>query len=150
MEAGYQEGRGVPRLVGEAPNASGQVFWEATYFRGRIPRLPGKNLLSEFPGRQSKGCAFPIGPAREAARRYKRGTPKSVPLVLLGRRVSRAFGLSGTAPILEWIEHEGRAVMVFPHPSGINQWWNDPSNRKRADRVSLQLATKGKSDEDSA
>jgi uracil-DNA glycosylase len=125
-------------LVGEAPNAQGQVFWQATYFRGRVPRLPGTNLLKRFPGAQSKGAAFPLAEAREAVRRLERRTPKRVSMVLLGKRVGAAFGAKGG--YFEWTTVRGRRVMVFPHPSGINQWWNDPENRALAAEVSQELA----------
>lgn len=62
--------------------------------------------------------------ARERALAIRLEHPDAV-LVLLGRRVARAFGHG--AP---WWSFEGRAVAV-PHPSGRNRAYNAPEARAR-------------------
>jgi hypothetical protein len=47
-------------------------------------------------------------------------------IVLAGRRVPKAFGVSG-----EFLTVEGKYALI-PHPSGLNHWWNDHVNRERA------------------
>lgn len=131
-------------IVGEAPNASGQVFYRSSgsYFRGRVPPLAATNLFHEWPGADGKGSAFPIQEARERVRKLERRNPKRVAFVLLGKRLGRAFGLDGKyrPGYLQWQEVRGRMVCVFPHPSGINQWWNDPANVAAAEAFWKEIA----------
>lgn len=59
-------------------------------------------------------------------------------VVLLGRRVARAFGLQDQR-LFDFVDH----VAVMPHPSGRSHWWNDPGNERRARAFmrSLRAAT---------
>ncbi len=56
-------------------------------------------------------------------------------IVLLGLKVAAAFGLH-KLPLLEWqnvVAHGTRFKAArCPHPSNVNQWWNDDANVKRA------------------
>lgn len=52
-------------------------------------------------------------------------------MILVGRAVARAFGLS-ELPLFEVVEHRGARVSVIPHPSGLNRQYNDPSVRRLA------------------
>jgi hypothetical protein len=63
-----------------------------------------------------------------AARMRPRGR-----VLLLGRGVATAFG-QARRPILQWFDLRGARAAVFPHPSGISHWWNDPRNVARARR----------------
>lgn len=54
--------------------------------------------------------------------------------VLLGRKVAAVFGLN-LAPWFTWHEKGGRNLLVMPHPSGKNLWWNDEDNQQQARRV---------------
>jgi len=133
------DGRAAPLLVGEAPNREGRGRLANTTRSGSViaslggRHLPRTNLLREWPGPSGKGSAFPLMPAREAADRLLRRTLKSRPLVLLGTRVAGAFRLRRQDyELLEWLELRGRRVAVFPHPSGVNHWWNEPDNREAA------------------
>jgi uracil-DNA glycosylase len=109
-----------------------------------------ENLLSAYPGRNgAQGDRFPIRDARAAADRMVGGLAASKTLldlriILLGRNVARAFGLRAL-PYLRWkpglyYTFLTRAeaflpypIAVFPHPSGVNRWWNDPENVVRAE-----------------
>lgn len=131
-------------LVGEAPNASGEGRRPNTTFTGgRIAKmgghdLPRTNLLREWPGPQGRGSAFPMSLARPAAKRLWRRKPKRVAFVFVGKRVSQAFGWKGE--FFEWGDLDGRQVVSMPHPSGINQWWNDPANHEAASAFIAALA----------
>lgn len=123
-------------IVGEAPNRSGKGMRANTTRTGqRIAELggvdlPRTNLLRAYPGDDGKGAAFPVDAARESVRRLERRTPKRVAFLILGKRAARAFGVK--SDFLEWTSVRGREVAVFPHPSGINMWWNDARNRAAA------------------
>jgi hypothetical protein len=56
--------------------------------------------------------------------------------VLCGRRVVEAFEIPETSS--RWLSEcvvAERRVLVFPHPSGISRFWNDPANVERAARA---------------
>ena len=57
-------------------------------------------------------------------------------VVALGKTVAAAFGMSDTQAPLVWA---GRTVLV-PHPSGLNRWYNDPSNVTRATEFMRRVA----------
>lgn len=98
------------------------------------------NLLPSFPGKRGKGDAFPMGPAREAAQREAIGGRV---VVLLGRKVAEAFGLKGL-PYLQWCRHRGGRVVVVPHPSGVNRWWNEAANVAAAREVLVTALALGR------
>lgn len=66
-------------------------------------------------------------------------------VVLLGKRVAKAWGLDG-AP---WfVPHGSDAIFdyrssfytyVVPHPSGLNRWWNNGKNRRASRRFFRSL-----------
>jgi uracil-DNA glycosylase len=105
-------------------------------FPGEWARLFRRtNLLESWPGRapSGRGDLFDARAAAESAGRLiDRGLQLKVDLVvLLGRRVERAFGRPrvlwfAEIPALPW------RTRVAPHPSRISRWWNDEENRSRA------------------
>lgn len=102
---------------------------------------------------------FPMDEARETARMMIIDT---MTVVLLGAKVSAAFGVRGlpwlsTAPFWRHPPPVGllrcphvlprepdRAwvgtAWVFPHPSGRCRWWNDPVNREAAAALLRRIA----------
>lgn len=111
-----------------------------------LARFDRVNLVFAHPGKLIKGDAF-VGAvaAREAAFAL---WPRIVGrrAVLLGHRVARAFH-AGHLPYFRWHRLEdGTRIAIAPHPSGVNLWWNDPKNVKRARRFWHELAA----DEDPA
>ena len=123
-------------VVGQAPGTSGEAFARSTTTVRRLATLCGVscsgsdelhelfdfvNLLDSYPGRSASGVgdAFDFKAARAAAS----GIPLvSRPVVLLlGSNVARAFGLPNN--VLQW---QGN-ILVLPHPSGINHFWNEPA-----------------------
>lgn len=104
------------------------------------------NLLPEWPGRRG----FPNGEKakgddlarhrlrmRFSARVIERVIENRA-IVLLGEEVARAF-------LFDYVVFSGALcsnnnfVVVFPHPSGINRWWNDEEHVDLARRVLRHL-----------
>lgn len=135
-----------PLLVGEASNLPGGEVLRGASGR-RLADLAGEdldrfhelfecvNLLARWPGRSGgvKGHVFDPAAARRAAARLDlRGRT----VVLLGKRVARAFGLADPP----WLQplRLGRgeaAAFVVPHPSGIVRWYNEAGNRRAVGRL---------------
>jgi hypothetical protein len=128
-------------ILGEAPGPGGGH----DILAGRIGRLlcaaagiPGyadlarlarlENLLDCYPGSAWKGSAFPRDAARAAA--VLRVPRMSGTVLLLGHRVAAAFGVR--AAYFTWGRIGRARAAVFPHPSGVNRWWNDRENRRLA------------------
>lgn len=102
-------------------------------------RFRAVNVLDRWPGSAGKGSKFP---RRTAEARLGRviSASRGVSIVLLaGRRVSGLFGL-GRAPYLKVVRDGRRRTAVVPHPSGVNRWWNDHGNVRRARRFFGRLA----------
>jgi hypothetical protein len=130
---GRRNGRGAPFEGPCARRLAGLAGLEERELRRRVRLV---NLLGRWPGPSaSKGDAFPIARAREAARRF----PLRGRVLLAGRGVARAFGVD--APFLEWVELGRARVAVFPHPSGVSHWWNDPANARRAAEFLAEAAS---------
>jgi hypothetical protein len=53
-------------------------------------------------------------------------------VVLLGRRVQRAFGLERQEALSTIVRSSGTTILCLPHPSGLNRWWNDPAHVREA------------------
>ena len=89
------------------------------------------NVLDRYPGEAPGGDRFPVRTARAAAdllrMRYEGRS-----LLLIGFGVARAFRVR-PEPLFVWRPYGGLSVMVSPHTSGRNRWWNDPKNRERAE-----------------
>jgi hypothetical protein len=89
-----------------------------------------RNLLS-----QAKWSA-PL--ARESARKLVEETSEGDSLVLLGARVSAAFGIDFRAHLFA-VKEAGRtfggtwrrATLVIPHPSGLSREWSAPGTAQR-------------------
>lgn len=136
-----------PLVVGEAPSKN-----EVTErpLEGRVGRrladlcgltLPEfleqferVNLLHVRQDTREKGFEFDDVEAwREAGILRAQGAfmqPRTV--LLLGKRVARAFGCPTEYFARWWIDRA--EAFVVPHPSGINRWWNDHANVDKAAR----------------
>jgi uracil-DNA glycosylase len=88
------------------------------------------NLIEAYPGKKGRGDYFDMATAREAAMlirdRLRQDPPRLV--LLMGRKVKRAMGVNGDVEYLEWFNLEESLAACFPHPSGLNHWWNEPGN----------------------
>lgn len=94
------------------------------------------NVLGHFCGKTKKGDRFPLFVARVNANRirYSLGGCR---VLFIGVGTARAFGIIDKP--LSWRRHlvgngETFNAAVIPHTSGINRWWNDESNKRKARR----------------
>lgn len=93
-----------------------------------------RNLNARWNGKEGKGDKFDqVEGERNAVAILAEGHGK---IVLLGLEVQRAFGQKGE-PLAEtvWFHPATNAAtnfLLFPHPSGISTWWNEPFNVYRA------------------
>lgn len=135
-------------IVGEAPGRATSQFDESLvrqdladlcdcHLLTFTKHFARTNLLPEWPGRSEsgKGDLFPLAEARKNAAllvmslewlRFKR-------IVLLGRRVERAFGWRPGAwfqwyPLATRDDGVERKLAVSPHPSKVSRWWNSSDN----------------------
>ena len=109
---------------------------------GRLARILGMSRTEYLRAFNRRNLL--AGPWREAAARLEaaRLTRETgvAPLILLGAKVARAFGLTGTAP---WqslrVAPQGRTLVTLPHPSGRCRAWGDPNASARARALVLPL-----------
>ena len=100
-------------------------------------RFEWKNLVDEVQRKSGKGDAFPMERAKKKATKIwlSMNQPYGVrdyrAVVMLGKQVARAFAPDYAG--LDYLDHIGRFIL-FPHPSGINRWWNEPHNVRKAKR----------------
>lgn len=100
-----------------------------------------RNLIDRWPGSAGeKGDAFPRRLAQERAESEIRGFQRDDRVLLLGREVAAAFGLSAVPCLTETALGDGRAT-VLPHPSGANLAYNEPSTRERVSLLLRRLLT---------
>jgi hypothetical protein len=139
-------------LVGQAPSRRGDPRKPLAGPNGqRIARLAGmsydeliacrrKHLNTRYNGKRGKGAAFD----------HKEGNVNAADVlldwrvervVLLGKNVARCFGFRDS-PFLAEINIYGRRFLIFPHPSGVNRWWNERRNEQRAQHL-LQRFLRG-------
>lgn len=122
-----------PLLVGEVnPFGSNPAF--ALYplpersSGGRLMKILGltyRQYLKRFDRINLCEWEWRMGQARHRAEWLVSTYPDRV-IVLLGAKVSRAFGV----PYEPFTTHG--AYRVLPHPSGLNRAWNDPSAVEKA------------------
>jgi uracil-DNA glycosylase len=129
-----------PLLVGEACKGNGKPFHgKSGRFLAKLVELPLEafleavetvNLLKVWPGKEGKGDAFPMMEAAEAAARLN---VKGKQVLAAGKRVARAFGVEKPVYLTK-VPVNGGTLWIVPHPSGINAWWNDEGNKRKARR----------------
>lgn len=115
-----------------------------------LERFCRVNLIKRFPGKQSKGDAFPIEEARKGAiGLLMTGVFATTKIVLLGDAVARTFGYAS----FEYKFHKfypcrvsPHGIAFCPHPSGVNRWWNDAGNFEAARRFWRRLARESDGD----
>lgn len=112
-------------------------------------RVTAVNVLRRWPGKSAKGDRFPIDSARRAARRMMTGTDYGAcdRVIFAGQGVVRAFARNPKwareliAQPCVWLASafDVRAYAYLPHPSGVNRWYNEQSNRDLASRFLRDL-----------
>lgn len=149
-------------VIGEAPSANGSaddVPLRGGIYRTRLMREHGlecwvdqlfhvANAISEpQPRDKNGGSSFDLGAAlreldlERVARQYTR-------VVCLGARVWTALSVIAKESAIDctlpeqprWLDvaelgNDTCCALRFPHPSGLNRWWNDPIDRERAYEV---------------
>ena len=134
-------------MIGEAPSANGdrtdpiggraeRVLCELAGFDDLGSRFLRTNLISDWPGPNGKGSAWPRDVARERAMMQASFLTGHRPaVVLLGKRVADAFGVD--SEYFVWREPDliKAPHVVIPHPSGVNRALNDPDVRRRTGEV---------------
>lgn len=133
-----------PLIIGEAPSknedpekpiegrigkrlaaCAGLKYDEFLVFFERV------NLLHERQEVVGKGFVFELPAAREAAHKLEETFQPGQIILLLGGRVAEAFAIHDEYFTKHEVKNEA-VVYIMPHPSGVNRWWNDPGNHKRA------------------
>jgi uracil-DNA glycosylase len=92
------------------------------------------NLLDKWPGKKGKGDDFNMEEARLKAKSIEEQLKAEEGhrfILLMGRKVERAFGWAGLNYLDANLWHTNW-VILFPHPSGVNTWWNEVQNRDDA------------------
>ena len=146
-------------LVGQAPSKNGGYGDKAldagipTSASGRLLKLMGiprdeyldtftrVNLLDYWPGAlaSGRGDKFPIAEARESAKRILAQFQFPWKILCVGQRVGECFIHKSRLKYYEWtlcasnFPPAMRDVAIIPHTSGLNRYWNDPSNVKLAE-----------------
>lgn len=132
-------------LIGQAPGRDGDP--SAPLLGGRVGRklaaLLGMsnveygrrfariNVLDSWPGRSGKGDRFPLREARVVAV-AKLSTISGKRVLFVGFATASAFNFKH--PPLRWEQFNGGKAAILPHPSGINRWYNNRKNVKKAVR----------------
>lgn len=140
-----------PLIIGEAPNRTGprknpiagRCGMKLATFAGLtldeyLVAFDRENVLARYPGSAGKGAAFSRSSARRRALKLQRKFESKRTVVLLGYRTAAAFKVRAKyfQPVLV-----GKArVIVVPHPSGINRWYNEPRNVSKMKRYMRRLA----------
>jgi len=105
------------------------------------------NLLPEWPGGDARGSKFPVREARSwaavlavsIAHDYSFDDSRvslATRVVLVGKRVAGAFDAAVFPYFTGYrIVHVGLPAMTFPHPSGVNHYWNAPGSAGNALRA---------------
>lgn len=122
--------------VGEAPGPRPSEV-SLREFEARIPgisRMEIAKVFDEWPGRDGKGSAFPMKEARVRAAAIWKEHSLERPFLFIGRRCSRAFGLSADTPFCSWMQFHGRRIAIVPHPSGVVTWWQNAVNLLTVER----------------
>lgn len=100
------------------------------------------NLIYRFPGKAGKGDHFPIHVARRRAIwMMMQGRLSQGPVILLGQKVADVFRFR-CDPVMTMIKSPvaPHGMAMFPHPSGVSRWWNEPRNVADARRCWRRLA----------
>lgn len=101
------------------------------------------NLIGAWPGKEGKkGDRFDLQLAQKRAwaikGRLRTASPRSI--LLMGWNVGRAWGWPQYLGYLEWRSWRGHRICVFPHPSGINHWWNSELHTRLARDLLREVA----------
>lgn len=147
-----------PLLIGEAPGKNehpprpleGRVgrrlaTCAGISFEEFLERFDRTNLLSVRQDTKEKGFEFDhVAAKAEAERLHREVLQPGQTVVLLGRRVAKAFDMPPD-PFVEhlrwaWGQRGFIKMYVVPHPSGINRWFNEPTNVSQMNEFMRRIA----------
>lgn len=96
--------------------------------RREYTRLERHNVLDFYPGAMpGGGDHFPRGMAKTAAAKLSEQLfGKHV--LLVGATTALSFGFGKHREPFIWYASKANVMAFIPHLSGVNRWWNDPSN----------------------
>jgi uracil-DNA glycosylase len=143
-----------PLIIGQAPARGRDEAPAFTSASGaRLAKLAGVgttgadlqehfetiNLNSRYGGKagSGKGDKFDLAAAKQEAATIMlqlAESEKSRVVLLMGRGVAKAFGADKHPYLEPWIWSHNTWV-VFPHPSGVNRWWNEEWNVRAAQNM---------------
>lgn len=115
---------------------------------GRLARILGLSRTQYFRAFERRNLCtgkWSLPAARRAATDVLTSA-EGAPLVLLGAKVSKAFGFDEFLPWMWRAPNpcDGQGpVVVLPHPSGLNRLWNQPDAEQRARSLVLPLISNG-------
>lgn len=135
-----------PLIVGEAPSKnedpptpiSGRIGKRLAACAGLtleefLERFERVNLLQVRQDTKEKGFEFDLPAAIESGRLLVERIEPGRTVILLGKRVADAVGCAK-----DYFEphrlRNGATLYVVPHPSGVNRWYNEPTNALRMAR----------------
>ena len=77
---------------------------------------------------------YPGGVAANYAHAIEQAAQSSDAVILLGRKVADVFALGDRDPLTEIVRNGGvgPTVLLLPHPSGLNRWYNDEASETAA------------------
>ena len=128
-----------PILIGEAPSKRGDSTKPLDYKCFERLGAVKMNLFYTREPIENNGGRWPSKEADRKAGEIARDLflkigvySSSCPVLFVGKRVAKAFDFE--EDYFVWRTHWGGGFRcaIFPHPSGLNRWWNDTRNRRRA------------------
>ena len=130
-------------IVGQMPSATGKVGYDTASGRRMVAlcsaTLPWMNVFDEYRPWSDQDARARV---QIILRQLQEQLRAHCVLILLGRRVARAFRLPSDAEWLEWYrtaEHR-HPMIAFPHQSAVNRWWNDEANVAEARKLARAVA----------
>ena len=108
-----------------------------------MERFARVNLLDYWPGSingSGSGDKFPKKEAQDSARRILAQYEYPWRILCVGHKVGECFLPKMRVKYYDWLlcisnyPPAVRDVAVIPHTSGLNRYWNDPSNVKLAEK----------------
>lgn len=100
------------------------------------------NLIPNWPGKTGKGDSFDMRLAKRHATQltHELRCQPTRKILFMGKKVRRAMGVNGSWEYLEWMPFLKHQAACFPHPSGVNRWWNDTLQREAAQEFLREVA----------
>lgn len=115
-------------------DALARAFKLTNLLREPVKKVPGK-----------KGDLFDRKMAAARGAELYELLPDDFKIVCCGREVWKAMALDPTVPYFQWTNVKANPgawgnLVLFPHPSGISHYWNDPERVRRAAAFLAPLA----------